>query len=229
MGTTATHVVCPVCGKSSSLKSFPAGGGKDLVLQTFRSLGRGKGFAVVARESGIDNRKLGSALTPKVLETLSILTSHGHTSTAEILAAVGAKALVAETQKGSETATKMAALESEIAFEKKTREFLEHEVTELQTSASRVLHHWRDEERRAAILQRQMNRLREPNERLIAATREGVESLQALRDELKGAGRGAKELGEHLRRMRAIVEAVQAVREAQNALPVERRSAHDAR
>lgn len=142
---------------------------------------------------------------------------------------MGAKALVAEIQKGSETAVKMAALESELAFEKKTREFLEHEVTELQTGASRVLHHWRDEERRAAILQRQMNRLREPNERLIAAAREGVESLQALREELKGAGRGAKELAEHLRRMRAIVEAVQAVREAQNALPVERRSAHDAR
>lgn len=184
---------------------------------------------MVARESGIADRRLASALTPKVLETLSVLASHGHTTTAEVLAAVGARALVAEVEKGAERASKLAALESELAFEKKTREFLEHEVTDLQTSASRVLRHWRDEERRAAILQRQMNRLREPNERLVAATREGVESLQTLRDELKGATRGTKELADHVRRMRAIVEAVQAVRDAQSALPVERRDAHDAR
>lgn len=184
---------------------------------------------MVGRESGIDNRKLASALAPKVLDTLSILASHGHTSTAEVLAAVGEKPPAEGAEKGAGSKAMLAALETELSFEKKTREFLEREVTDLQTSASRVLRHWRDEERRTAILQRQMNRLREPNERLVAATREAVESLQTLREELKGANRGAKELTDHVRKMRAIVEAVQAVRDAQNALPAERRGAHDAR
>ncbi len=207
------------------------------MLQTFRSLGRGKGFSVISRESGIDDSRLGSALAPKVLETLSILAAHGHTSTAEVLAAVGEapagggpRKAAEDGAKGSSDAdSKIHSLESELAFERKTREFLEREVTELQTSASRVLHHWRDEERRAAILQRQVNRLREPADRLVAATREGVESLQTLRAELKGTSRGAKELTDHVRKVRAIVEAVQTVRDAQGALPDVRRERHDAR
>lgn len=226
---TATHIVCPVCGKSSSLKSFPAGAGTDLVLQTFRSLGRGKGFTVAARESGINDRRLGAALAPKVLETLSVLAAHGHISVDEILAAVDNASSPTRAEEGPELGTMSTRFETELALEKKTRAFLEHEITDLQTSTSRVLSHWREEERRTAMLQRRIKRFEELSDRLVMATREGVESLQALRDELKGASRGSKELADHVRRMRVVVEAVQAVRDAQNEPAVRRGGPHDAR
>lgn len=150
------------------------------------------------------------------------MTAHGHTSTAEIVAAVGGDRLGAEADETQELSAKIGHLESELSAERKTRSFLEREVTELQNGLTRLLHRWRDDERKLAILQRRLDHLGEPNERLMAATREGVKSLQALRAERTGSDRGAKELAEHVRRMRAIVEAVQAVREASKVAPAER-------
>lgn len=226
---TATHVVCPVCGKSSSLKTFPAGGGKDLVLQTYRSLGRGKGFAVSARESGIGDRRLGSALAPKVLQTLTVLAAHGHTSIVEVLAAVGREGLAEADERASKVEAKNRSLEAEISADRKARGALDREVAELHQTVARALRQWQDGQRQVAILQRRLDRLGETNERLVGATRAGVESLQNLRDELKDADRGAKELADHVRKMRAIVEAVQALRAANKDGPGERRADHDAR
>lgn len=216
---TATHVVCPICGKSSSIRSFPAGGGTDIVLQTFQGLGRGKGFSVVSRESGLDDRKLVQTLRPKLLELLAVFAAHGHALTAVELAALGVEARPPPAENSSDLTSKIRTLEAELRAERKTREFVETEVTDLQTGLTKLLRQWRDEERRAAISQRQLAALRDQTERLVAATREGVESLQKLRADLKGSTRAERSLASHVAKMRAVVEAVQTLRASQKEAP----------
>lgn len=172
-------------------------------------MGRGRGFSVVSRESGIDDRHLASALKPKVLNLLSVLGAHGHVTKIEIIKTIGAESDSSRTELASAAAMNAHALEAELMFEKKTREFVEREVTDLQLGLSRLHEQLRDAERRDAVAQRRVDELREHTTYLVAATREGVESLQWLRAELKGADRGRKRLADHVRKMRAIVESVQ--------------------
>ncbi len=218
----ATHVVCPICGKSSSIKTFPAGAGTDLVLQTFRSLGRGKGFQVATRESGIDDKKIAQALKPKLLGFVSVFVDHGHVTTDEIIESVVDEAGWLALDRDLASDAKQREPDVELAVEKRTRAFLEREVTELQLGQSRLLKQWREAERDDTILRHRLDDLNTRTDRLVAATRDGVDSLQRLRGEMKNATRGTKELAEHLRKMRAIVEAVQALREAHRAPPGER-------
>lgn len=189
------------------------------MLQTFQGLGRGKGFSVVSRESGLDDRKLAHALKPKLLELLTVLVAHGHASTDEVLGALGVEARAPPAEDSSDLASQIRTLEAELRAERKTREFVETEVTDLQTGLTKLLRQWRDEERRAAISQRQLAALRDQTERLVAATREGVESLQELRADLKGSSRAERSLTAHLAKMRAIVEAVQTLRTTQKETP----------
>ncbi len=226
---TATHVVCPICGKSSSLKSFPAGGGTDIVLQTFQGMGRGKGFRVVERESGIDDRKLAEALKPKLLGLLAVLAAHGHITRPEIVDSVRGAANAPRIELPADADARTRELAAELDAERKTREFLEDEVTDLQNGMSKFLRQWREAERRDALAQRRSGELRDDTDRLVAATREGVASLQRLRTEMKDADRGAPELADHVRKMRAIVESVQALRVPEKPASRERRGAHDAR
>ncbi len=227
--TMSTHVVCPICGKSSSMKSFPAGRGDELILQTFRGNGRGRGFSVVSRESGIDDRKLASALKPKVLDLVRAMASHGHVSRPEILEWMSgtADSEAAPSVRAGDAKTRE--LEAELTVEKRTRELLESEVTDLQLGLTKLLKQWRDVERRNVVSQRHQDEVRARTERIVQATREGVESLQRLRAEIKTTGGGAKELSDHARKMRAIVEAVQGLRVSQQIAPAGGREAHDAR
>ncbi len=230
----ATHVVCPICGKSSSLKSFPAGGATDIVLQTFQGMGRGKGFSVVSRQSGIDDRALAEALKPKLLDLLAVLAVHGHVTRDEIVDSVGQPGETLRVELPSVRETKARELNAELTAERKTRAFLEDEITDLQNGMTKLLRQWREAERRDALSQRRLSALSERTERLVAATREGVESLQRLRGEMKHADRGARELADHVRKMRAIVESVQSLRAAQPTAPRENDGApnpraHDAR
>ncbi len=227
--TTATHVVCPICGKSSSLKSFPAGGGTDIVLQTFQGMGRGKGFSVISRESGINDHQLAEALKPKLLDLLAVLAAHGHITKREIDDSVGgpAETILIEVPPAGIARTR--ALETELKAERTTREFLEDEITELQNGMTKLLKQWREAERRDALSQRKLGDLRARTDRIIVAAREGVESLQRLRAGMRSTDRGASELSDHVRKMRAVVESVQSLRAAQQPTRHERREAHDAR
>lgn len=221
--------MCPVCGKSSSLKTFPAGVGDDLMLQTFRGMGRGRGFAVVSRESGIDDPALATALKPKVLGLLGVLVAHGHVTRSEISNSFGDEEETTAEGFSSPTPANASEMESELAAERKTRAILEQEVTELQMGVTRLLRQWREEEQRVAILQRDLDRLREPSARLIEATSEGALTLELLRAELRGICRGRKELNELVQNMQAIVEAAKAVGLAGRPESHERPGAHDAR
>ncbi len=199
------------------------------MLQTFQGMGRGKGFSVVSRQSGIDDRELAQALKPKLLDLVAVLASHGHITRAEIDDSVGAGVQTHRLELPSSTAQNLRSVQAELTAERKTREFLEHEVTDLQLGMTKLLRQWREAERRDALSARRIDELRAHTDRLVAATREGVGSLGRLRAELKNADRGAKELAEHVRKVRAIVEAVQALRLPQNPEPRDRGEGHDGR
>lgn len=217
----ATHVVCPICGKSSSLRSFPAGGGTDLVLQTFQSLGRGKGFSVVSRESGMTDPTLVAALKPKLFGLMAAFVAHGHTSADEILASIGVEVPppTAEARRARESKFHM--LESELLLEKHTRAFLEADIADLKHGLQRSLHRWQTTDRERVEANRQLEELRAHADRLIAATREGVESLQRLREELRASTTGQEALTEHARKIRAIVEVVKAMQLPKKSAPAQ--------
>ncbi len=178
------------------------------MLQTFQSLGRGKGFSVVSRESGINDPNLANALKPKLLSLMATLVSHGHASADEILAAIGVEVPppTAEARRSRESKFRM--LESELLLEKHTRAFLEADIADLKRGLQRSLHRWQTTDRERAAATRELEDLRIHLDRLRAATREGVESLQRLRAELRASTLGQEALAEHTRKMRAIVEVV---------------------
>ncbi len=182
-------------------------------------MGRGKGFSVVSRESGIDDRKVAAALKPKLLELVAAFAAHGHASPAEVLSAMGVEDSAVADRNSSDLTAKIRALETELEAERKTREFVETEVTDLQTGLAKLLRHVRDEERRAAISQRQMAATRNHTDRLVAAAREAVESLQTLRENLSSSARAERSFASHAMKMRALVEAVQTLRASQSATP----------
>jgi len=222
---TATHVVCPICGKSSSLKTFPAGRGTDILLQTYQGLGRGKVFSVVSRESGIDDPVLALALKPKLLDLLSVLSAHGHITSNDIANSAGGgggtqpvnAALAGDEEPDSTKGRPTAGT--------KTRAAVEAEVAEVRVDLMRLLGQWRDAERREAFAQRRFDEIREHTDRLVAETRRGIESMQRLQAEMGAANRATKELAELARGMNAIVEDVQALRASQQP----RRPYHDGR
>ncbi len=187
------------------------------MLQTFQSLGRGKGFSVVSRESGINDPKLATALKPKLFSLLGALVVHGHASVDEILTAVGAEVPppTAEARRSRESRLRM--LESELQLEKHTRAFLEADVADLKRGLQRSLHRWQNTDRERAAAVRQLEEQRAHIERLVAATREGVQSLQRLRTELRASPQAEPALAEHTRKMRAIVEVVQGMQRSKKA------------
>ncbi|MFA5895335.1 MAG: hypothetical protein WC985_00310 [Thermoplasmata archaeon] len=82
-------VGCPVCGKWSSPKTFPAGPGNDLPLKVVRGLGRGKGFEVVGTGSGLNDRDLCLQVKEKLLSLATVLAAHGYLASREVEAALG--------------------------------------------------------------------------------------------------------------------------------------------
>ncbi len=189
------------------------------MVQTFQSLGRGKGFSVVSRESGMTDAKLIASLKPKLFGLLAAFVAHGHTSADEILAAIGVEVPppTAEARRSRESKFRM--LESELLLEKHTRAFLEADVADLKRGLQRSLHRWQATDRERAEKTRQLEELRAHTDRLVAATREGVESLQRLRAELRATTAGQEALADHTRKVRGIVEVVKAMQSPKKPAP----------
>ncbi len=177
----------------------------------------------------MEDREITRALKPKVLDLLGVLVVHGHITKREIIDSIGGPVETVRVETPNARATNLRELMAEFSAEKRTREFLEDEVTELQNGTTKLLKQWREAERREALSQRKLDELRGQTERLVEATRDGVASLQRLRGEMKKSDRGAAELADHVRRMRAIVEAVQALRVPQKTDALATRDGHEAR
>ncbi len=66
-----THIVCPLCGKSSALRSFPTTGTRPILeLRAFRGKGRAKGFKVISAGSGLDDLRLMRTVHDRLIEIL---------------------------------------------------------------------------------------------------------------------------------------------------------------
>lgn len=200
-----------------------------MVLQTFQSLGRGKGFSVVSRESGMNDSRLVEALKPKLLSLMAALVSHGHASAEEILSAIGVEAPPPTAEARRSRESKMRMLESELLLEKHTRAFLEADVADLKRGLQRSLNRWQTTDRQREAAERQLEEQRAHIDRLVAATRQGVESLRRLRAELGASPMGGPALAEHTRTMRAIVEVVRGMQASKKSAPEKQPDAQPAR
>ncbi len=206
----SSHVVCPLCGKSSPIRSFPAGDGKDILLQTFRGLGRGKGFEVIDRSSGLDDRNLCGAVKPKLLSLLNVFVDHGHVLPAEVTALAGGDVPPTSDQ-GRPPAmdAELAALVSEVAVERSRRQRLEAEVRAME---SEITEAHRDHARADRYVREQAHRLAAAqglHGRLARASRGAVENLKRLRPQLDGNAASRELFAEQVRALRSIVELVQ--------------------
>lgn len=200
-----------------------------MVLQTFQGLGRGKGFSVLSRESGIDDRDLARALKPRLLDLISVLAAHGHITRNDILISVADEAETRHTAAVPVTGAQAPATAGQLRTQGENNASHVPEIVELRVGLTQLLGQWREAEHHYALSQRRLDELRERTDSLVAATRGGVESLQRLRTEMKNSNRGARELAEHARSMRAIVESAHALRGLQKVEPRERRDPHGAR
>ncbi len=184
---------------------------------------------MVSRESGIEDKTLARSLTPKVLGLLSALAERGHVSEVEILDSLHRTPDNRRTAVADDDLADRRHLEAELDLEKKARAFLEDEVSDLQFGRTKLVSSVREAERRDADSRRRLDELQGQTARLIATTREAVESLQTLREELNAAGVRSKHLAEHVRRIRAVVESVQRLRAPQNRESRGRAADHTAR
>ncbi len=173
----ATHVVCPLCGKSSSLKMFPSVGGTELLLQSFRGRGRGKGFEAVPAGSGLTDKKLAMAVHDRLIEIIRTLEAHG------LPVAVVPASPISEQAKVRE---RVAELERELGHERASSKLLEGEVDDLESEL--------DHERtlrfntlaQVGRLSQQLDHAKSTQAQLLAASRQCVASLRVLRENAKG-------------------------------------------
>jgi hypothetical protein len=87
-------LVCPLCGKSTSLERFdPSDFHDDIVVQTVRGLGRGRGFEVVSRDSVLGDDVVTPLVADRVLDIMSMLLREGCLEVEEVLSRlrIGAK------------------------------------------------------------------------------------------------------------------------------------------
>src|SRR2546421_13036803 len=80
----ASHVSCGLCGKASSVRTFPSGSGTDFTLLAFRGLGKKRGFEVASRQSGLDDSRLCLGVKPKLLSLLSVFVQRGYVNASEL-------------------------------------------------------------------------------------------------------------------------------------------------
>jgi hypothetical protein len=70
-------LVCPLCGKSSTLRAFAdAAFTGDILTQTFRGLGRGRGFAVASRDVLLDDNPTTRLIGSRALALVVTLLDH---------------------------------------------------------------------------------------------------------------------------------------------------------
>ena len=163
----ATHVGCPICGKSSAMKSFPSGPGNEVVLETFRSLGWRRGFKVVDRSSGLDDAVLCRGIVPKVLSLVAALVKHGHLTPGEVEKAVGKPLASGELQRASRAARQW----------KQRADALDRT---LQTERGYA-------EREVERLERERGESKADRDRLARVAREHVASMRRILEDLEEA------------------------------------------
>lgn len=79
-------LICPLCGKSNSLKKFdPSRFDNDIYTHRVKGLGRGRGFKVVEKDSILGNNFTTQLIGDRVLEIASLLISQGAISTSKAL------------------------------------------------------------------------------------------------------------------------------------------------
>ncbi len=79
-----SHLVCPLCGKSSSLRNFdPSGFDLDIYGQDVVGLGRGRGFAVTGKSSLLHSEITG-IIKQRLLDLLLMLCENGLLSRSEL-------------------------------------------------------------------------------------------------------------------------------------------------
>ncbi len=142
----ATHVACPICAKSSTVRSFPSGPGNEIVLQTFRSLGWRRGFKVVGRSSGLGDAALCGRLAPKALALVAVLVKHGHLTPGDIARAIEKPLAPEELQKAWDVARQWkqradaldTALQKERGYAEMEDDRLEKELEESKADRDRL-------------------------------------------------------------------------------------------
>lgn len=91
-------LVCPLCGKSTSLRTFdPSDYGDDIVVRNLRGLGRGRGFEVTDEHSIIDDEEITRLIVDRALRIVALIRRHGHITPEEILNALDVETIPSET------------------------------------------------------------------------------------------------------------------------------------
>lgn len=216
---TATHAVCPLCGKSSSLQSFPSGGGGDIILQTFRGLGRGKGFTVESRTSGLQDVHICTAVKPKVVEILAKLADHGYVAPDDLVRVVKPLRLHLATDEERRELESLRArvksFDAELRLERGSRDFLERELhdAEIRLKNEKDARIWA--ELRAQEAYASVEDTRKAMGRVIAAYGQSIRALRKLQEALRDtpyAEETVRLTTHNLAQMLQIVEELRALR-----------------
>jgi len=204
----ATHAVCPLCGKSSSLKTFPSGPGTDVLLQAFRGRGRGRGFDVIPRGSALVDERLRESVLAKLRVIVENLRERGYP-----LALEPTPPTPAEVDSTLHVPTGIAAAD-EIAMARSTIEFLEDEMEGIEKDLARERELRRDVQIRNAVVRHRLDEMGRLQKRLIEASRSALTGLQEIRHLTPGTGStdasvrdavsGLRDLVTGLRELRAL-------------------------
>jgi hypothetical protein len=90
-------LVCPLCGKSTSLRTFdPSNFEDDIVVKNVRGLGRGRGFEVTDTHSIIDDEEITRLIVNRALRIVALIRQHGHVTPEEILEALAIETIPRE-------------------------------------------------------------------------------------------------------------------------------------
>lgn len=126
MYSDLSHIVCPVCGKSSFLRSFaPEKMNSDIYVYSVTGLGRGRGFGVTGSMSIVSSpeyRQVRKQLATRMIVVLELLAETGTISKEQIIQELGLddviKApLAAMEEKNRQQAEKILELEKQISRE----------------------------------------------------------------------------------------------------------------
>jgi hypothetical protein len=82
-------VVCPMCGKSTSMRTFdPSKLDNDIYIQNMRGLGRGRGFQTENRRSALKYPDVTDPIKDRLLELCTLLYEYDILSTDDLTSAI---------------------------------------------------------------------------------------------------------------------------------------------